>query len=340
MEKIRTYLDGIKTVAIAGHVNPDGDCIGSCMGMYLYLTENFPELDVQVYLQPPREVFSFLRCFSEIRSALESGKKYDLLILLDISSKDRVGVAHDLIDQAANVLCLDHHATNHDTYTWLDNDPDASSTAEVVFRYLDPAKISKNCAEALYMGIAHDTGIFQYDSTSPETMRVAAALMEKGIRTSEIIDRTYYQKSYAENQVLGRALIESFLFFDGKVIVSVIKERTMKFFGVTPKDMDGIVNQLRNTIGVEVAIFMYEVEWLRYKVSLRSKDYIDVSRVAAAFGGGGHVRAAGCTIEGMHRDVINAIARELDRQFHERELRQADSGEESTDAGSGESPKK
>ncbi|MCI1305262.1 MAG: DHH family phosphoesterase [Lachnospiraceae bacterium] len=317
MEKIAAYLEEVKKIAIAGHVNPDGDCIGSCMGMYLYLTENYPELDVDVFLEEPKEVFSFLKDFDKIRTGHEENASYDLMILLDISSRDRVGVVGDLIDSAGKVLCLDHHRTNEGAYTWFYNDPEASSTAEVVYRFLDPEKISEKCAEALYMGIAHDTGIFQYQNCSPETMCVAAELMKKGIPHSWIIDRTYYQKTYEENQILGRALIESFLFFGGKVIVSVVRERTMQFFGVTPKDMDGIVSQLRNTIGVEVAVFLYETDWLEYKVSMRSKDYVDVSRVAAVFGGGGHARAAGCTIQGMHRDVINAIAKELDLQFRE-----------------------
>ena len=331
MEKIAAYLENVKKIAIAGHVHPDGDCVGSCMGLYLYLTENFPGLDVEVYLEEPREVFSFLKDFDQIRSSHDADASFDLLILLDISSRDRVGVVQDLIDSTGKVLCLDHHRTNEGAYTWFYNDPEASSTAEVVYRFLDPEKISEKCAEALYMGIAHDTGIFQYQSCSPETMCVSASLMKKGIPYTWIIDRTYYQKSYAENQILGRALMESFLFFDGKVIVSVIRERTMKFFGVTPKDMDGIVSQLRNTIGVEVAVFLYETEWLEYKVSMRSKDYIDVSRIAAVFGGGGHVRAAGCTVQGMHRDVINAIARELDIQFREHDAQMREENDEKDD---------
>lgn len=317
MEKIEAHLGNAKKIAIAGHVNPDGDCIGSCMGMYQYLRDNHPDLEVDVYLQEPRAVFSFLKNFDQIKNEYEN-ETYDLLILLDISSKNRVGVVQELVP-VTPVICLDHHRTNHDSYSWFYNDPSASSTSEVIMRFMDLDKISEPCAEALYMGIAHDTGIFQYQDTSPETMRVAADLMEKGIPFSSIVDRTYYQKTYEENQILGRALLESFRFYDGKVIVSVIKEKTMKFLGLSPKDMDGIVGQLRNTIGVEVAIFMYEIDWLTYKVSMRSKEYIDVSEVAAAFGGGGHARAAGCTMEGMHLDVINNLSDELSKQFNAHE---------------------
>ncbi len=315
MNKIETYLDGVRRIAIAGHVNPDGDCVGSCLGMYLYLKDNHPELSVDLYLQRPKEALCILTGIEEIKTEVTDDTSYDLMILLDISSKERVGVAGKYLTTAKKLLCLDHHVTNTEEYTWLINIPEASSTAEVVWKHLHPEKVSKACAQALYTGIVHDTGVFQYSNTSPETLRIAAALMEKEIGHTELLERTYFEKTYEENQVLGRALLESFLLYDGKVIISVIKSRTLRFYGITEKQMDGIVEQLRNTQGVEVAVFMYEKEWLTYKVSLRSKHQIDVSKVAKHFGGGGHVRAAGCTCEGMHRDVINNISDELYKQF-------------------------
>ena len=321
MKSIETYLDGVQKVAIAGHVNPDGDCVGSCMAMYLYLTENYPSLETTVYLQQPRSALNCLEKMDQIRTTCEDTDTCDLLILLDISSVERIGVAGPLYQRAAKTLCLDHHVTNDGRYTWFCNRPEASSACEVIWDYFDEKKVSRACAEALYMGIAHDTGVFQYQSTSPETMRIAAKLMEKGIPFTRILEKSYYQKTYAENQILGRALMESFTLYDGRVIVAAIKSKTMKFYGLNPKDMDGIVAQLRNTEGVEVAIFMYETAWLTYKVSLRSKDWLDVSKVAAAFGGGGHFHAAGCTMEGMHRDVINNLSDDLYLQFepHDRE---------------------
>ena len=198
--------------------------------------------------------------------------------------------------------------------------PDASSTSELVFTLLDSSRISKRVAEALYMGIAHDTGVFQYSCTSPETMEIAAELMRKGINGSEIIDKTYYEKSYIQNQILGRALLESMLIMDKKCIVSVIRQKSMKFFQAQPSDLEGIVSQLRQTKGVEVAIFLHEISPQQFKVSLRSKGKVDVSEIAQYYGGGGHVRAAGVTMEGSSHDVINNITARIALQLkHEEE---------------------
>ena len=165
------------------------------------------------------------------------------------------------------------------------------------------------------MGIVHDTGVFQYSCTSPRTMQIAASLMEKGIPFSRIVDSTYYQKTFIQNQLLGRALLESFLMFDGKLIVSCIRRRDMEFYNATPADMDGIVSQMRNTAGVEVSIFMYELETGTWKVSLRSVDKVDVSVVAQMYGGGGHARAAGVTMQGSCYDVVNNLTLYLEKEL-------------------------
>jgi phosphoesterase RecJ-like protein len=317
MNNLSCYLEGVRTVAIAGHVNPDGDCIGSCMGVWLYLRDNFPQIEADVYMQQPREVFGYIEGLDRIRTEWDPEKTYDLLILLDISSQDRIGVAGPYLDTAGMTLCFDHHVTNRGRYTWLHNDPEASSTSEVVWRFLDHDKVSKACAEALYTGMVHDTGVFQYSCTSPDTMRAAADLMEKGIAFSRIVDESYYQKTYVQNQIMGRTLMESILLMDGKCIVGIVRQKEMEFYGLNPSDMDGIVNQLRNTIGVEVAVFIYETAFQTFKVSLRSKEIVDVSEIAMLFGGGGHRRAAGCTLQGTPYDVVNNLSLHVERQLRE-----------------------
>ena len=114
-----------------------------------------------------------------------------------------------------------------------------------------------------------------------------------------------------QNQILGRALLESFLFMDGKCVVSMIDRKTMKFYRAEPQDLNGIVNQLRNTKGVECAIFMYQTNTLEYKVSLRSNGKVDVAKVACFFGGGGHVRAAGVTMQGTFYDIVNNLSAQI-----------------------------
>lgn len=321
MNKIETYLLQKKKVAIAGHVSPDGDCIGSCMGLWIYLRDNFPEIEADVYLSQVQDKFDFIDGIDRIHTSCEkgTGSKYDLLILLDISSVDRIGVAGSLYNEVENVLCLDHHKTNKGKYTWFYNDSKASSTSEVLYRHLDESRISKECAEALYMGIVHDTGVFRYSCTSPETMRVAARLMEKGIDYTNIIDETYYQKTIEQQKMQGYALANSRMFFDGQFIVGTITKKERDSIGVKSNEIDGIVSLLRDTVGVEVSMLMHELDTGEIKISMRSRQIVDVSEVCLQFGGGGHIRAAGCKTNESFDSILEKILPLVGRQLEENE---------------------
>ena len=319
--KLAELLEGKTSVAIGGHVRPDGDCVGACMGLYQYLRDNYRDVETDVYLEEIPSHFSFVEGTGDIRHQVEPGKTYDLFICLDCGDAERLGFSRPLFESAGQTFCVDHHISNQ---AFADENyivPDASSTSELVFRLLDCGRITRGIAEALYIGIVHDTGVFQYSCAGPETFRTAAALLEKGVDAPSIIERTYYEKSYAQNQILGRALLESIVFMHGQCIFSSVSQAVMRFYGVTPKELDGIVSQLRITKGVEVAIFLYEQEPNVYKVSLRSKEKVDVSRVAAYFGGGGHVKAAGCTMPGTVHDVINNLARQIAPQLKTEETK-------------------
>lgn len=318
MEKITSELNNVRTVAIAGHIRPDGDCVGACMGLYLYLKENYPEIETDVYLEEPKEGFSFLSGFREIKTVYDESKKYDVFFVLDTSVKNRIGVALAGYESAGRTICIDHHISNKGFGDKNVIRPQVSSASELVYTLLEEDKVTKPVAEALYMGIIHDTGVFQYSCTTPETMRIGAKLMEMGIDFSKIVDKTFYEKSYVQNQVLGRCLMESIMVLDGKCIVGSVKKKDMDFYGVEPKDLDGIVQQLRVTKGVEVAIFLYEVKTQEFKVSLRSNGPVDVNAVASYFGGGGHVKAAGCTMQGSVYDVINNLTLPIEKQLKER----------------------
>ena len=112
MEKITSELAGVKTAAIAGHVRPDGDCVGSCMGLYLYLKENYPEIEADVYLEEVKEGFSFLNSIHDVKNQLDENKIYDVIFILDTSVKDRVGVVASALDTAKKTICIDHHISN------------------------------------------------------------------------------------------------------------------------------------------------------------------------------------------------------------------------------------
>ena len=304
-----------KTVAIGGHVRPDGDCVGSCMGLYQYIKAVHPNVQVDVYLEVVPSSFYMFDVVNEISHEINEDKMYDLFIALDCAGVDRLGFSQCLFEKAKATLCVDHHISNHgfadDNYIV----PEASSTSELVYNLIDKDAITTEIAECLYLGIVHDTGVFQYSCTSPETMEAAAELMRKNIRASEIIDKTYYEKTYVQNLMLGKALQESSLLLDGKVIFSHIEKETMDANGVKPSDLEGIVSQLRVTQGVEVAIFMYELAKQEYKVSLRASGNVDVSKVAQHFGGGGHVKAAGATMQGVAEDILAKLTKQIQTQL-------------------------
>lgn len=312
---LKNALGKARTVAIGGHVRPDGDCVGSCMGLYQYIKRCYPEITVDVYLEEIPDSLKMFEVTKEIKHEVQEESVYDLFIALDCGDVGRLGFSGVLFENAKATLCVDHHISN---MAFADENyivPEASSTSELIYRLLDKEEITTEIAECLYLGIVHDTGVFQYSCTSPETMEAAADLMRRNIRASEIIDKTFYEKTYAQNQILGRALLESFLFMDGKCIVSWITKKMMEFHGVTAKDLDGIVSQLRITKGVEVAILLYETGQQEFKVSLRATGDVDVSKVAQYFGGGGHVKAAGVTMKGTVYDIINSLSEQIHLQI-------------------------
>jgi phosphoesterase RecJ-like protein len=308
-------LENVTSVAIAGHIRPDGDAIGSCLGLYHYLKKNYPQIEATVYLEAIPYAFRTVSGIDEICHDFNQDKQFDLFFCLDCADEKRLGKAVNYLKKAKKTICIDHHISNAG---FADVDyivPQASSTSELICTILDEEKLPVEAAETLYMGIVHDTGVFRHSCTSPETMEIAAKLMRKPIDCSKIINMTYYDKTYHQNQILGRALLESILVMDGRVIFSAVKQKEMDFYGVTTADLDGIVPLLMGTVGTEVAIFMYEIAPQTFKVSLRSREVIDVSKVASYFGGGGHVRAAGCTMQGSVYDVVNNLTMHIEQQY-------------------------
>ena len=319
IDSLDSCLRHVKTVGISGHVRPDGDCVGSCMAVYHYIRDNFPDISADVYLEEIPESLAFLKGTEKIRHSCQEERVYDLFIALDCSDRERLGEAGRYFEAAEDTVCIDHHISNAGLGRSYAIEPSAAATCEVLYELMDPEKISDAAAECLYTGLIHDTGVFQYSNTSPKTMRIGAALMEKHVPFTKIIEENFYEKTYLQNQILGRALLESIVFMDGACIASYVKKNVMEFYGVTPKDLEGIVSQLRVTKGVEVAIFMYEQKTNIYKVSLRSKDKIDVSRIAQYFGGGGHRKAAGFTMHGSPHDVLNNLSEQIELQMRKTE---------------------
>lgn len=315
MTNLDEKLIGIQSVGISGHVRPDGDCVGSTLAVYNYISTYYPEIHVELYLESIPDVFDFLKNTENIKHSFEEDKQFDLFIVLDCGDAGRLGPTAKYYEGAKQTLCIDHHVSNQafadENYIY----PDASSTCELVFELMDTDKITKEIAECLYTGMVHDTGVFQYSCTSAKTMNTAGILMEKGINYSKIVDDTFYTKTYNQNRILGQALLDSKLYLDGKVIATYVTCEQMRNFSCNPKQLDGIVNQLRVTKDIIVAAFLYENEDGSYKVSLRANGDFNVAEVVSVFGGGGHVKAAGCTMEGEIDSILNRLMAEIETRL-------------------------
>ena len=324
LSTIVDFLDGVKTVAIAAHEHPDADAIGSSLAAYLYLRANAPEVDVDVYLEADiDEALKVLPGMDEVKHELVEGKEYDLFILMDISSKERVGVAGPALAKAKKTICFDHHVTNKDEYDWLFNYPDSSSTCEVFCNYLDAQKVTPPISENLFTGVVHDTGVFRYASTSPKTHQLAANLMRRGINAAKIIQETFFDKTQVQQRMLGKALLKAEYPAGGRVCTCYISDEELRSEGASTVDLEGVVAALRDTKGVEIAVFLYDTEPGVLKGSLRSRK-ADVSALAAVLGGGGHVRASGFRFEGTAEEAVAKILPLAEKAIADMDAREAE----------------
>lgn len=317
MTNLDVFLAEADTIAIAGHVRPDGDCVGSCLATYNYIKTYYPHAKVDLYLEPIPNIFKFMKRSEEIQSEWPDDRSYELFVAQDCGDTSRLGNAAKYFETAAHTICVDHHVSNQSFAEHNYIFPDASSTSELIFELLPYERIDREIAECIYTGIIHDTGVFQYSSTSRRTMEIAGKLMEKGIDFSRIVDETFFTKTYNQNQIMGLALVKSKLHLNGACISSVITKEEMKEYDVLPKHLDGIVSQLRVTKDVEAAIFLYELLDGEFKISTRSKNLVDLSQIAVKYGGGGHKRAAGFSMKGEPEQIVRTIVADIAAQLPE-----------------------
>ncbi len=306
MIDIVAECSGAKTIGICGHIKPDGDCIGATLALSLYLKKRLPDAEITVFSDEIAPCFDCVEGIKTFNYAFDKPQP-EVFIVVD-TMENRTGSGEKYFKNASKTINIDHHISNAQGCAMVNYVvPTASSASELVYDLIERTYMDAEMAEALYLGIAHDTGIFKYSNTSPKTLTNVAELIQYGFDFPTLLDKTYYEKTYLQNLVLGRILLESQLHFSGKVISGSIDLKTMKEMGITGKDFDGVINQLRITTGVDCAIFMYQINAVTYKVSLRSKKIVDVSKVAESFGGGGHVRAAGFYCKGEPEEILARI---------------------------------
>lgn len=290
---IDELLSKAKTVAIFGHVRPDGDCIGSTVGLYNYIRDNYPQIDATVFVEAFPESYRLLNGADRTLPEYD-GREVDLAFLMDTPSFERCGAKGAECLAKAKMTCnIDHHISNQRNLCMVNIvEPEASSASEVLYFQLDRNKVSSNAANCMYLGIVHDTGAFKFSSTGKRTMEAVGDFIEKGCDFTRIVNETYYTRSYKQTLITGFALEKSKLALGGKVVYSYVTAEDMERYDVKPFEMGTVVDTLREVSGTEVTIFLYSVNG-NYKISLRSNYVVDVNAVAREFGGGGHVRAAG-----------------------------------------------
>jgi len=297
-------------IAIAGHIKPDGDCLGSCLGFKRYVKDVYNK-DVTLYLEKPAKDFDIILGSDIISVPEDNGEQYDLFVALDCGSLDRLGKLEAMFNRSQNTICIDHHVTNTGFAEFTILDGDASSTAELLCSLLDEESIKMSAAEALYTGIVHDTGLFRHSWTSSSTFKTAAMLVDKGVRFTKIVAETFDRKSFNRLKLNGLAFDDAVLYADGKLIAAVISLDTLKKANALASDSEGIINQLMSVENVEVAVLVKEEPSGGCKISLRSAEYVDVSVVCTSHGGGGHVRAAGCNVDAAPKEALDIIVNDI-----------------------------
>jgi len=312
------FLEGGQEFLLTAHVDPDGDAVGSCLGLELAL--QYLGKETQVVLESPVPVsLEFLPGADRIRRPTTLAKRFTHAFVLDSSSLDRVGtVAAVNLAPDAHVAVIDHHWGNEGFGSPRLVNPEASATAELIYDLIEflHVPIAPEIATNLYTGILSDTGGFRFANTSARTLRVAARLVEHGARAAEVAESLYATKTAPSLRILGLALASLETKSGGRIGAMTISRAMFEDAGATPEDADGIVQYAKALAGAKVGVLIQEIAPGEIRASLRSDGTVDVNEVASRFGGGGHRNAAGLRVRGSLGVVKEDIFRALEHAMN------------------------
>ncbi|MCR1933958.1 DHH family phosphoesterase [Clostridium tepidum] len=313
-------LDKIKesnSIAITFHTSPDGDSLGSALG----LLQGLRKLNKKTYIlskEPTPETFKYLPYSEEITGDVENPTEdTDCVIVLDCGNIERINAELDLQNKKYALINIDHHLSNDMYGDFNFVDTKASAVAEVVYKLLQKLEINidKDIAICLYTSLITDTGSFRYPSTTSETHNIAGCLVDAGINFNLIHRKIFENKTFNRLKLYGKVLDEMYLENEKLCVMKVTKNMLEELNMEDAKDTSDIISQGMQIGTVEVAVLFKEVEE-GVKISLRSKEYVDVRKIAESFGGGGHIRASGAFVKGktldiVERKLIETIKKEL-----------------------------
>lgn len=313
LEKFKKAIDLINesnNIYIVTHICPDGDAIGSSMAMYLAL-KNMNK-NVNVVIPNYSDRFEFLPELKEVKNELPN-EEYDLLISVDVSSIDRIAADKENIQKAKKVLVIDHHQNTNVPADVLVINSKSPAACELVYELFETGniEITKDIAKYIYMGIVTDTGSFNYRNTSSKTHKIAAKLLDTGIDFAYICKMVNDTMKESRLKLIAYIIDNMETYFEGRVKYAKVPNNVLKSLSIPDEDAEGLVNYLRCIVGVDVAVYARGLEDGTYKVSLRSNFDYDVSKIASAFGGGGHINAAGFTvneeIDNVKNEILNVV---------------------------------
>jgi len=315
LNKVKELLKSAKTIFVASHVDPDGDAIGSMLAIGKVLEKQGKNVTLFSADGVPK-IYRFLDGAENVVKNIPAGKIFDIAFILDSSDISRIGSPIELRDIAKMIVNIDHHPDNTN-FGDINCVKPTSSTAEIIYECIKSFMpvIDQGTAESLYTAIITDTGNFRYENTSKTTFMIAAELLEAGISTHEITSRIYDVKSIPSVRICAMSLLNLKFAAGNKIAWTSVDKRMLAEAGARVEDTIGIVDIIRSIEGVEVAIFFRE-ENGRVKINLRAKNKVNVSEIAKRFGGGGHYKASGITMDDSigkaEKLVVSEAIKQLD----------------------------
>ncbi len=298
LKEISETILNSRQVLIASHINPDGDNLGSSLALYLTLKKLSKNANVLWVDSIPSD-YLFLPEIENIK------RKEDLniednytLITLDSANLDRLGINKELAVNASKLINIDHHISNTKYGDLYYVDSESSSTGEIIFELIKELNVDldSEISNCLYTAISSDTGSFMYSNTTSKTHKIVSKLYENGLNTDEININLYQSNSYKKTILQSKVLMELELYHENKLAVGIVDGDILKSTDTSMEDTEGIVEKIRDIKGIEVAVLIKE-NYENFKISTRSKRYVNVSKLCEKFNGGGHIRAAGCTLD-------------------------------------------
>lgn len=306
---ILDLIDAAEKVAICGHTSPDGDALGSTLGLGLALRGRFPSKDITFLIAddaPAPRIYRFLAGADELVPAARYTADPDLFIAVDCPVLDRLADGEAVVRRADKVVCFDHHPAREEFADVVVRRPDAAAASVLIAEFLSFVNISIDAAVAssLLCGIVTDTGRFQYQNADPESFCVASMLVAAGADPARIALEVYQSQRLEYLKLESVVMSRIRLVADGRVAYSYARAVDLAEYGVSHDECDGLVDIVRSVMGVEVCLFLKELDNGKVRGNLRAKGALDVSGIAAAFNGGGHASAAGFTYEGTIEDTL------------------------------------